>query len=96
MDKEKETKAFVDGREVEAEIIEDNGQGDGSVNSFNEHARYETKSVFGSLRMKAPLISAGIVFVLLFVVIITLFVWALPVLLPIILIGIILKMLARR
>jgi hypothetical protein len=83
-------KAEVDGKDVPVEIIDESSEpkrrAGGSRVTF----------VSGNWKLFVPMIGAGIVLVLFLVASLTLFVWALPVLVPLFLIWFVVNALARR
>ena len=78
-------KAKVDGREIPIEIVGKNEKG----------ARNPRPQTFSTWKAYIPIVVSGLILVGAIVLSITLFVWALPVLLPIILIIFVVRMLNK-
>lgn len=89
MDEEKKFKVEVDGKEVEAEILDD------SLEKKRYRSRQET-AFYSSTRSWVPLIVLGLGAVAVVVLFLTLFIWALPVLIPVVLIIWIAGMIGRN
>jgi len=79
MDKESRLKATVDGQEVEAEIIDESG-GSGHTQGFAYRIR-------GNWRNIAAFVVSGIIVVMIIFLFLSVFIWALPVLVPVLIIG---------